>query len=290
MVIATDRPRIGDVLTAARRRLREAPFEVSPREAMLLLAHVSKLGEVHLLSHPQEHLSREVVDRFERLLDRRLQGEPVAYLTGRREFFGRTFEVDERVLVPRPETEHLIETVLGLSLPRRARLLDIGTGSGCLAVTLAAELPGAEVTATDRSIGALAVAAGNARRHGVGARVRLLAADLVSALDLSTFDAAVTNPPYIAPAERATLPPEVRDFEPAEALFAPPGELGLVRRLLEGLEALRSGTPVMIELGLGQADRLAAIVQGRGFELVEVVPDYAGIARIALLHRSTPTS
>lgn len=281
-----ERASVDQVLVAARRRLRRASFEPSPREAMLLLAHVSGLDEVQLLTHPDRPLDPEVVNRFDFLLARRLEGEPVAYLTGQREFFGRSFEVDERVLVPRPETEHLVETALELSLPRRARILDIGTGSGCIAITLAAELPAAVVTATDRSLAALAVAARNSRRHEVRRRVRLLATDLATGLELADLDLVVTNPPYVAPQERSTLSPEVRDFEPPEALFAPPGELMLLSRLLDDLAPLPAATPVAIELGFGQAELLPAILERTAFELVRLVPDYAGIPRVALLRRT----
>lgn len=276
----------GEVIAAARRRLARAPFEPSTREATLLLAHVLGRDEVDLIAHPRTRLSATEADRFERLLERRLTGEPVAYLTGEREFYGRLFRVDSRVLIPRPETEHLVEAVLALDLPPRPRLLDVGTGSGCLALTLAAERPDARVVATDHSLGALAVASLNRRRLDLEERVRLVAGDLVASLRVDGFDAVVSNPPYIDPAERAGLSPEVRDFEPPTALFAPPGELLLVRRLLDLLAAVRPGTPLLLEIGLGQDEPLARLLKSTPFRLERLLPDYAGIPRVASLRRT----
>ncbi len=152
----------------------------------------------------------------------------MAYLTGEREFFGRSFRVDHRVLIPRPETEHLIEIALALPLPERARVLDVGTGSGAIATTLAVERPGWRLVATDLSLGALAVARGNAARQGVGARVLAVGADLLAGLELGDFDLVVSNPPYIDPQDLADLPRDVRDWEPRLALVSPGG--GTARR------------------------------------------------------------
>ena len=179
-----------------RSQLAEATFEVPARESVLLLARILGRGEASVLARGEESVPDAVVERYRDLLERRVSGEPFAYLFGEREFFGRPFAVDSRVLIPRPETEHLVEAVLALDLPDQPRLLDIGTGSGCIAVTLALELPRARVVATDLSLGALSVAAQNVRRHGVEDRVSLLRCDLCSALEISTFDAVASNPPY----------------------------------------------------------------------------------------------
>lgn len=279
-------PTVGEVIAVARRRLARAPFEPSTREATLLLAHVLGRREVDLLARPETLLSATEAARFERLLERRLAGEPVAYLTGAREFYGRLFRVDSRVLIPRPETEHLVEAVLALDLPPRPRLLDVGTGSGCLSLTLAAERPDARVVATDRSLGALAVASLNRQRLGLADRVRLVAADLVAPLSVDGFDVVVSNPPYIDPAERPGLSTEVRDFEPPTALFAPAGELALVRRLLDALEPVRPGTPMLLEIGLGQDEPLECLLRSAPFRLEQLLPDYAGIPRVAHLRRA----
>ncbi len=154
------------LVAAARARLKTAPFEPSPREALLLVGRVLGLSEAQVLARGGEAVPEAAAREIEALLVRRLAGEPVAYLFGEREFFGRSFAVDPRVLIPRPETEHLVEIALALPLPARPRILDLGTGSGAIAVTLALELPAARVVATDRSPAALAVAAGTRAATG----------------------------------------------------------------------------------------------------------------------------
>jgi release factor glutamine methyltransferase len=187
--------------------------------------------------------------------------------------------------VPRPETEHLVEAALRLPLPAAPRILDLGTGSGCIAVTLALELPGSRVVASDLQPAALAVARRNVERHAVGERVRLVASDLASALDLRGFDLVASNPPYLARHEAVALSPQVRDFEPPAALFSGDDGLDLVRRLLAAARALAPGRWLAFEVGAGQAARLAAALQPP-LELVELVADYAGIERIVVLKRS----
>lgn len=221
--------------------------------------------------------------RFRSLLERRLTGEPIAYILGEREFYGRPFRVDSRVLIPRPETEHLVEAALELKLPRRPRILDIGVGSGCLAVTLALELLESTVVATDLSPGALAVAAANVRAHSVRDRVRLIASDLTGPLDLTPFDLVVSNPPYIDPAERAHLSIEVTRFEPARALFAPDRGDRILERLIQELATLRPGTPVLLEIGYDQADRISELARVAGLTLQEIRRDLAGHPRTAVL-------
>src|SRR5579863_3910790 len=212
---------VADLLASARRDLSASPFAPSPREATLLLSHLTGASEASILAHGEATLDPATVCQFAHLLERRLQGEPVAYLIGHREFYGRDFRVDHRVLIPRPETEHLIAAALDLPLPSRPRIVDVGTGSGAIAVTLAAERPLASLIATDRSCDALAVAMSNARRHGVEARIAFLATDLTSALDLENIDLVVSNPPYLDQAEAAAVSFEVRGFEPHLALFSP---------------------------------------------------------------------
>lgn len=277
---------IGDLLRSARRRLARAPFEPSTREAALLLGHVLGLGEAAVLARDDEAVDEETRRRFAALLERRLAGEPVAYLLGEREFYGRPFTVDRRVLIPRPETEHLIEAVLALDLPEAPRILDVGAGSGSIAVTLALEIPGARVVASDTSLGALRVLAANVARHGVGDRVSPVAADLAGALRLESVDLLVSNPPYVDPAEKARLSPEVVDFEPGAALFAPQSGRAVIERLLAEASALRPGTPLVIEIGYDQAEWLRAAVSGRrDLAVRDVIRDYAGLDRTAVLER-----
>lgn len=267
----------------ARERLAEAPFAPSGREALLLLGRVLGWSEAQVLARGDHPVAPDAEARFRELLGRRLTGEPVAYLLGEREFYGRRFHVDRRVLVPRPETEHLVDAALELDLPEDARVLDVGTGSGCIAVTLALERPRWRVSATDLSLGALTVARGNARR--LGAPVAFLGADLASGLDLSTTRLVVSNPPYLDPAEAKRISPEVRDFEPSVALFSPGRGDAVLERLL-GLERrLLPSTWLVVEIGHDQRDAILARAAGRSWSVERVIDDYAGIARTVVLQR-----
>jgi release factor glutamine methyltransferase len=273
---------VGQLLAEARPLLAATPFGAS-REALLLLGHVLGLSEARVIARQGDEVPPEAEGRFREILARRLAGEPVSYLTGEREFWGRSFAVDSRVLIPRPETEHLVEVALAERLPERPWLLDVGTGSGILAVTLALEIPGSRVVATDLSLGALAVAAGNARR--LGARIFLLNADLAAGLDLSRFDLVVSNPPYVDRAEIPEISPEVLDFEPHLALFPPGAGDALYPRLFAQCAGLRSGIGLAVEIGRGQLDAIGRHARSSGLEIAEVRKDYSGISRTVLLRR-----
>lgn len=275
---------IGELVEMGRNRLAAAPFELSPRESYLLLGHLLELTEAQLLARWTDDVDVSATEAFDSLLERRLRGEPVAYLLGRREFFGRRFSVDPRVLIPRPETEHLIETALALPLDA-PRILDLGTGSGCIAVTLALELPGSSVVAVDKSVGALALARRNARDLGAS-NVRVLAADLGSSLALDDFDLVVSNPPYVRRDEAAGLSIEVSGFEPHEALFPPGDADSFVRRLAEELASLRSGSFLVFEIGHLQSRQTERILASSAFALERMVEDYQGIPRVALARRT----
>lgn len=258
------------------------PF-ASPREAHLLLGHVLGLSEASLLARDDGVVSAEDGARFAALLERRLAGEPVAYLVGSKEFYGRPFAVDDRVLVPRPETEHLVEAalVLAKALPRRPHVVDLGTGSGCIAVTLALELPESRVVATDASLGALAVARANER--ALGARVDFLAARWSAPLRADGFDLIVSNPPYLDPT--GEVQPEVARWEPASALWAGTGGLDAYDEMLVALASARANTPLLLEIGLDQAAPLAALAGDRGWRLAATHRDLAGIERVVELRR-----
>lgn len=295
---------VRDLLAEAKRGLAAAPFEPPPREAHHLLGHVLGLSEAQVLARDDQPVPPEAEAAFRGLLERRLAGEPVAYLLGEREFYGRTFRVDSRVLIPRPETEHLVEAALDpeLGLPPRARVLDVGTGSGAIALTLALERPGWRVVGADLSPAALAVARDNARRLALSGassgdgdrRLRLVASDLASALRLGGFDLLVSNPPYIALEEAAALSPEVRDFEPPGALFGclpgdgaagAPSGTGIASRLLEGLEELPPHAPVVLEIGHGQLEAVLELARRHGRRPARTIADYAGIPRVVVLTR-----
>jgi release factor glutamine methyltransferase len=276
---------VADLLATARGRLASAPFAPSTREAALLLGHVLGWSEAQVLARGDATVPDEARRSYGALVERRLTGEPVAYLVGMKEFYGRPFAVDDRVLIPRPETEHLVEAALALDLPPGALVLDLGTGSGCLAVTLAVEIPEARAVAVDLSPAAGAVALANARRHGVEERVRVIAGDLVSALDVGPFDLVVSNPPYVGREEAAGLSLEVTGFEPDRALFAGSEGLEVLARLLEDLSALRPGTPVFLEIGYRQGDRVAELAAAGPLRLEGIDRDLAGHPRIARLRR-----
>jgi release factor glutamine methyltransferase len=282
---ATVKAIINEALADARQRLSEAPFQPNTREALLLLGHVLGWTEAQVLARQNEELADVAASHFEQVVNRRLCGEPVAYIVGAKEFYGRLFQVDRRVLIPRPETEHLIELALELPLPPSPRVLDVGTGSGCLACTLGLELPASRIVATDISAGALAVARYNRRSHGLQSRVLLSACDLTRGLDLSGFDLIVSNPPYVGRHEAASLSAEILDFEPDTALFAGANGDDIYRRLFQQLSGLRPETWLVMEIGASQEDLIRRLSAGSPFRLVEVRPDYAGHPRIALLQR-----
>jgi len=276
-------PTARQLLAEARPLLAATSFGASPREARLLLGYVLGLSEARLLAREEAEVPAGAERRFRELLARRLTGEPVAYLTGEREFWGRSFQVDPRVLIPRPETEHLVEVALAERLPEIPWILDVGTGSGILAVTLALEISGARVVATDLSPGALAVASRNARRHG--ARVRFLGLDLTAGLDLSRFDLVVSNPPYVDRSEIPEISPEVLDFEPHRALFPPGDGDSILERLFGECAGLRSGVALAVEIGRGQLDAVRRHAGASGLEVAEVRVDYTGIPRTVVLRR-----
>jgi release factor glutamine methyltransferase len=255
------------------------------RDAELLLMHLIGRDRVFLLTHSDAPLTTEQAAEYESWLERRAAHEPIQYILGEQEFFGLTFAVTRDVLIPRPETEHLVETLLArVPHDQALRIVDIGTGSGAIAVALAHSLPQAQVTALDISAAALAVAKGNAETHHVADRMRFLQSDLLNAVAGERFDAIVSNPPYVADGDRASLEPQVRDYEPASALFAGPSGLDVYERLIpEALAALEPGGWLLMEIGQGQRDALAQLLSG--WNDVGFVDDLQGIPRVACARR-----
>jgi release factor glutamine methyltransferase len=236
--------------------------EAPQREAEHLVAHALGLDRLRLFLSLDRPLERDEIERGRELVVRRGKREPTAYLLGKREFYGREFEVGRGVLVPRPETELLVDRGRALLAGRAGpRIADVGTGSGCLAVTLALELPGSRVVAVELAPAALGYARRNAERHGAAIEFHL--GDGLAPLE-GRFDLIVSNPPYVDPAERDELAPEVREHEPPEALFAPPGDPDhWVRRLVgEARGRLAGGGWLLVELGSGQARRLEGWMPG----------------------------
>lgn len=267
----------GDVLQAARARL--ASISGYPRrDAELILAHVLGCDPTALLTHPERLLSSQQAEHFETLLKRRLASEPVQYLTGEQEFFGLLFEVSPDILIPRPETEHLVEAVLErFDRGENPRIVDVGTGSGAIAVAIAHALPRSRVTAVDLYPKALEVARRNANRHGVIDRVALRQADLLVQAGSAEFDAVVSNPPYIANGEK--LEPQVADYEPRTALYAGPTGLEIYQRLIpQANRVLKPQGWLMMEIGYGQQPALEALLAD--WREVRFLPDLQGIPRV----------
>ena len=257
----------------------------SRADAMLILRHVMHLSAAQLQVEWERQLTMEQTQQYNALLRRRQLGEPLQYILGAQDFFGLPFCVTPAVLIPRPETEHLVEAALGrLSDAERPHILDVGTGSGAIAVALAHNLPAAHVTAVDISAKALEIAAHNAQQNGVADRIRFKESDLLAAVEGERFHAIVSNPPYIATGERKKLPVEVRDYEPEQALFAGKSGLDIIQRLVAAAPAaLVAGGWLFMEIGYNQRDAVAALLQG--WTAVEFVADLQGIPRVAIGQR-----
>jgi release factor glutamine methyltransferase len=221
------------------------------------------------------------------LVSRRLTGEPIQYIAGEAEFYRMPFFVDRNVLIPRPETEHLVEKVVALApLFHEARILDVGTGSGAIAVSLAHEWPDALVAATEISDAALKLARRNAERLGFADRVRFLNGDLLAPVAGEQFDIVVSNPPYVPERDRSALSAEVRDFEPAQALFAGEDGLEVYRRLIPAaFSVLVPGGYIALEIGFGQSDAVRSLLAESGFAQIEFANDLQGIPRVATARR-----
>ena len=261
--------------------LEKRGVESARREAELLVAHALGLDRLRLYLALERPLERSEVARGRELITRRGRREPTAYLIGQREFYGRTFAVGPAVLIPRPETELLVDRARALLAGRAdARIAEVGVGSGCIAVTLALELPGSRVLASELSESALEIARANAER--LGAAVELRHGDGLAPLAADApFDLVVSNPPYVDPAARAALAPEVREHEPAEALFAPAGDPDhWVRRLSEEAPALLApGGYLLVELGHDQGARVGRALDQRGLRW-RTVRDLERIERV----------
>jgi release factor glutamine methyltransferase len=280
---------IGDCINRAARDFDEQGL-ASPRlDAEVLLAHILRTDRSYLYSHPEEVLSREAVSAFQELAARRLREEPVAYLLGRKEFWSLVFEVNEQVLIPRPDTECLVQEVLKVRnacVSSGFRILDLGTGSGAIGVSLAWELPHAHVVATDISSGALDVARRNARRHGVEQRMTFLVGHLFTPLS-GKFDIIVSNPPYICTMDYQALPVGVRGYEPASALLAGSGGTCFHEQIIAGCaEYLNDGGWLFLEIGSEQRQPVEALLAATDiFEEIRFRRDYAGLDRVAAARR-----
>ncbi len=261
----------------------DAAVAVPRLTAEVLLAHALRRERVYLYAHPEEELSEGAWLHYGRYLHERLQGKPTQYITGQQEFYGREFRVTPDVLIPRPETEHLVEASLS-RIHAGDIVLDVGAGSGAIAITLALETS-ARVYSTDISIAALGIAAESARKHS--ANVTFLACDLAACFVDHSFDVLVSNPPYVSEADRPGLQREVRDYEPEMALFAGPTGTEVYERLMvDAQRVLRPGGWLLLELGYDSLEAVRKML-GPWWSEIEVLPDWAGVPRV-LVARAMP--
>jgi release factor glutamine methyltransferase len=286
--------RIGDLVELGLRTIRDGGSTTPRLDAELLLAHVLSSERIELYMHWDAAVSATDYGRFCELLSRRSAGCPVAYLIGEREFFCRSFLVNPSVLIPRPETEHIILGALDFARQVAVKtIVDVGTGCGNLAVTLAAELAGASGWALDVSRDALALAERNAERHCVAERLTFVVSDLFAALapDLK-FDLIVSNPPYVPTAQLAQLPIDVRDFEPHRSLDGGPDGLAVVRRLIEGSGSrLVSGGRLLLEIGPQQERPVHEFAAARAcWQIQPTIKDLARQPRVVVLQHSASTA
>jgi release factor glutamine methyltransferase len=274
--------------------------------AELLIMFTLDCDRAYLYAHPERELTPDEMQCYDEALARRATGVPAQYITGHQEFWGLDFTVSPAVLIPRPETEHVVEAVLelvssadakqnqgqdqrprtGVSAPHDLRIVDVGTGSGAIALALAKELPATEIYATDVSPEALEVARANAARHQLTSRIEFRLTDLLGGLPPSSFDFVVSNPPYVGESEEDSVQLEVRKFEPRNAVFAGPTGLEVIERLIAAArEALRPGGWLVFEISGTIADRVRHLLSD--WNEVEIRNDLQGIARVALARKST---
>jgi release factor glutamine methyltransferase len=258
----------------------------SPRlNAELLLMFTLACDRAYLFAHPERNLTDDEQTRYQEALAERARGVPAQYITGHQEFWGMDLIVTPAVLIPRPETEHLVETLLALAADKKSspgknlRIVDVGTGSGCIALALAKEFPQAEIRAIEVSESALEIARANAARHGLERRVTFHQADLLAGFDLRDFDFVVSNPPYVGESEEDQVQLEVRKFEPRKAVFAGHEGTEVIARLIPQAEsALRTGGWLVLEVSGSIAGRVQRLLCA--WDEVRAIPDLQSIPRI----------
>ncbi|HEY5648895.1 MAG TPA: peptide chain release factor N(5)-glutamine methyltransferase [Nitrospiria bacterium] len=285
---------IGQAIHQAALALSGAGADQPRLEAEWMVGHVAGKNRAELISRSREFLGRISQSRLEDMVRRRKNREPIQYLLGSQEFWGLEFQVGPEVLIPRPETEHLIEAVREQVIDTDAPLqaADLGTGSGCLAVTLARLYPGSQFFAVDLSEPSLEVARGNAKRHGVEKRIRFLRGNLTRALHTEvperSLDFIISNPPYIPSGEIDGLQPEVSRFEPRIALDGGADGLAFFRRMVkETVCFLRPGGNLLLEIGKGQVEAVLEMARNTGWKVRRVINDLQGIPRTVVLERPT---
>jgi release factor glutamine methyltransferase len=281
---------IARALVEAAQILRQAGVPEARREAASLLEHLTGRDRTFLITHAETALASADVRRLRDLVERRAAGEPLQYITGHQEFYGLDFEVTPEVLIPRPETELLVETALKIldETSQPPRVCDVGTGSGCIPIALLHERPSAQAIGLDISFPALRVAARNAARHDVKERLALVASDCLAALDpqRARFHMIVSNPPYVAEDALSGLQREVRDHEPHVALTPGTDGLSIIRRLIEDTPRfLEQGGHLLMEIGYDQHEAVGELIDSQVWQLLDIHKDLQGIPRIVALRK-----
>lgn len=259
-------------------------IETPGLEAYLLLSEVDVISSMsEMYTYPEKDIDKDTVDKFHELVNRRIKREPIAYISGEKEFYSRPFKVSPSVLIPRPETEILVEETLGIAklATTSALILEIGTGSGCIAITLAREYKKLRILATDISLDALSIAKENTNMHEQSKRISLIRADLLSSFQNGTFDIIVSNPPYISEGEFAHLEPDVKDFEPISSLVAGEDGLYFIRKIISDCRRiLKDGGWCLLEIGQGQRQSVKALFEEYGFTEISSTKDLNGVERV----------
>lgn len=273
--------RIDEILKAAAETLAKGGVDEPGRQAASLLSLALEKDRTFLIAHPEYEPGSGELALFEDILRRRAGREPLQYIRGTQEFYGLEFEVAPGVLIPRPETEILVENAISLLMEKEGpAFCEIGTGSGCIGISILRKVPGASAVGLDISGAALDLTHKNAEKHGVSDRLRLLRSDLFSALAPEKFDLIVSNPPYIPKEEYDRLEPEVRDFEPETALTDGGGGLSIIGRIAgESPAFLKPGGFLLMEIGFGQAEKVTEIFNPRAWQSFEILPDLQSIPR-----------
>ena len=281
-------PTVSEYVFAGAERLSHGPHpDRALQDAELLMRHVLGKDQAWMLAYWHDDIELEVTIPYHAAIERRRAGEPVQYIIGETEFYGLCFHVDRDVLIPRPETEHAVEKVLELAERfEKPRIVDVGTGSGAIAVSLAHHLFDARITATDLSMAAMDVALNNAALNAVADRIRFVGGDLLTPVADEQFEIVVSNPPYVAESDRTLLNVEVRDFEPSMALFSGAEGLTIYRRLIpQAFGALVEGGYLVLEIGYGQAEAIKVLMAEAGFADVAFTQDLQGIPRVVAARR-----
>jgi release factor glutamine methyltransferase len=282
-----------EAINNAEAKLTTAGIAAARLDAEVLLSYVLKKDRAWIITHIHDVLDGAACSSFQGILERRTRREPLQYLTGKQEFWGLEFKVTPDVLIPRPETELVVETAIGIAAGSgsQAVIVDLGVGSGCITISLAKELPGARFFAIDKAEEALIMARENASKHGVSNRIRFLNGDLFEPLEKldirGRIDIIVSNPPYVGAGESSTLQPEVRDYEPGMALFAGPLGTEIHKTIIENApEYLKRQGALVMEMGIGQAGVLCKLIRATGaYEPAIVHKDLAGIERVIVARK-----